>query len=177
MVVAATVTAGDDDDGRRGVGQGAVVVRAPVIAGQVVGHDAVERRPVPDDLRPDGAATDPSQVVGRTAAVDLAVGEVVRADRLAPDEAPGVAGALTPGRRALPVALPMPVPGLEAGQRVDLVAAEPATGRATTVAEAATVLEVTDDVVLVSVDAADVAAVAGAVTAGPVAVAIVGAVP
>jgi Flp pilus assembly protein CpaB len=154
-----------------------VVVRTPVAAGQVVGDESVEHRSVPDGLRPPGAATDPSEVVGRTAAVDLAVGEVVRTSRLAPDEAPGVAAVLPPGRRGLPVALALPVPGLQAGQRVDLVAAEPATGRAATVAEGAPVLEVTEDVVLVSVSSAEVPAVAAAVGAGLVAVAIVGSAP
>ncbi|HZQ26633.1 MAG TPA: SAF domain-containing protein, partial [Acidimicrobiales bacterium] len=82
-----------------------LVVRRPVPAGAVVGRDDVGRGRVPARFVPVGGlrAGAAASAVGRTALVDLVVGEVVVARRLSGLDVQGVAALVPAGRRAVVV--------------------------------------------------------------------------
>jgi Flp pilus assembly protein CpaB len=116
-----------------------VVATRDLAAGTAVSSDDVARQVWPVDTVPDGAAT-LGEVVGRVLAAPLRTGEPLTDVRV------GSAGfALTePGLTALPIRLPdAGVADLLApGDRIDLVATDPADGTAETVAEGVLVLAV-----------------------------------
>lgn len=155
----------------------AVVVRRPVAAGAPIGTADLAVAHVPTRLVPEGGHRAVADVAGRTATTDLVVGEIVVDRRLAPEGVQGVAATLPAGRRAVPVPLSGPVPGLAVGHHVDLLApsAASATPSARAVARDAVVLSVDGEVALVSVADDEAAAVAAASATGALVPAIVGA--
>lgn len=144
-----------------------VLTRA-VAAGDQIRPDAVQDQEVPVALVPDAAVA--PHPVGRTARVALVAGEIVLAERVAPDGVGGVAALVPPRTRAL--AVPVPDGGLvvRRGDRVDVLSG---TAPGTTVAGGALVVDATDKAVTVAVPVADAPAVAAAVATGPVALALV----
>lgn len=116
-----------------------LVATRDLAAGATLSADDVAVRRWPVDAVPDGTAT-AGDVVGRVLAAPLRTGEPVTDVRV------GAAGFATtePGLTAVPVRLPDPgVAGLLApGDRIDLIATDPADGDAETVAEHVLVLAV-----------------------------------
>jgi Flp pilus assembly protein CpaB len=140
-----------------------VVTARPVRAGAPLAPADVRAARLPAEALPRAErAEDP---VGRTARVDLVAGEVVLAGRLGPR---GLAALLPAGRRALAVPRAAGTPPLEAGQRVDLLAA------GTVVVAAAAVLAVDDSGTTVAVPEGSAPDVAQAIAAGAVTLALAG---
>lgn len=155
-----------------------VVVSSEVPAGRPIGDTDVERRLLPRTLVPEGAATDPGDVVGRAAVVDLVPGEVLLRRRVAPGDVVGPAARLTPGERAVAVPVGDDEPFVAPGQRVDLVTVAAPTADAGTASEVVVadveVLEVGPGTVLVAVEATAVARLASATATGPLLLAVRG---
>jgi Flp pilus assembly protein CpaB len=153
-----------------------VVTSAPVAAGALIPAESLTRRAAPVEVTPPDAVARLDEVAGRRAATDLAAGEVVRSARMSPPGATEIAARLEPDRRAVPVALAVPVPGLAEGQRLDLLSASApgsagSTGRpATVVAADAEVIAIGEDdtVVVVAVTSDDAPTLADALSVGPV---------
>lgn len=96
------------------------VAARPIAAGKVLRPDDVEVRQLPAAAVPEGAlARSPA---GRPTLVPLAAGEVLLAEKLAPDGARGVAALLTAGMRALAVPVDPAGLALERGHHVDVLA-------------------------------------------------------
>lgn len=158
-----------------------VVVTRAVEAGQAVVAADVEVRRWPQALAPDGAlGAAPTEA---TALVDLVPGEALLAHRLSDDGASGPAALLDPGQRAVPVPLAVPGLPLSPGDRVDVLAGGapgggPAgdlpvdLGAADVVAADATVVGLTEEVVVLAVERTAAADIAAALTQGPVVVAL-----
>ncbi len=168
------VTRADDDRRQWGEVRRAVVVTGAVARGDEIGPNDVVERELPRALVPvDALAVAP---VGRLAIVDLFPGEVVLADRVAPDGLRGVAALLPPGSRALAVPAGPGTPPLEQGDMVDvLVTIDPGGDREEPtfpVVEAAAVVAVDDTGATIAVPSADAPRVAFALTAGRVTLAL-----
>ncbi len=158
-----------------------VVVTTAVEAGAAIEAEAVDVRAWPRALvPPDAVANAPA---GRTALVDLAVGEPLLATRVSGSPASGPAALLGPGERALPVPLAVPGLPLAIGDEVDVLSGGAPGGGPTgdlpvgvttadVVATAATVVGVGDDVAILAVDRTGASAIATALTTGPVVVAL-----
>lgn len=106
-----------------------VVAAEDIPAESVIGAEAVTTTDLPADRVPRGAATHVSEVLGKVAGVVLPTGTVIQLDKLAePGPAQGLAWTVTPGMRAVTVALD-PVSGvagfLKPGNRVDVLATVP----------------------------------------------------
>lgn len=102
----------------------ALVVRQAVRPGDVLTLDMVEVRAVPLAILPDGSLTDESQIVGRTAIVPIAAGEILLLGKLSAEGGGGLSARLPDGRWAmvLPVGwLLSPVPEIAPGDRLDLL--------------------------------------------------------
>jgi Flp pilus assembly protein CpaB len=149
---------------------------APIAAGTTITADLVTVRTLPAAAVPEGALREPP--VGRTAAADIVLGEVLVDARVAPDGLRGVAALLPAGWRALAVpSTSAGLPPLAVGDVVDVLVSLPpdVVGDADptfTVAEAARVVDVGEQAVTVAVDGADVARTAFAVTHGSVTLAV-----
>lgn len=178
-VVAALVTAvavtgaleGVQSDARAARELPTLVVRRAVAPGEVLDDANTELSARPANERPEGALE--TMVPGAVATAALVAGEAVVIDRLGPAGTSAAAALLVPGQRG--VALPVPEGGLPlaVGDRVDVVATLPIDltgpeGGAGVVADAATVVSVDPDTVVVSVVEADVAALAVALAEGTV---------
>lgn len=148
------------------------VVVAPVEAGEEVPADAVALDERPAATVPDGAVA--ASWRGRTALVPLVPGEVLLADKVAPDGLRGAAALLPPGARALAVPSgPGGRPPLAVGDHVDLLATL-AEGGTLAVATGAVVLHVDDDAdtVTLAVPAGEAPTVASAISTGAVTLAL-----
>lgn len=140
------------------------VATSPIDAGAVIHPDAVAPRQLPRAALPDDAAT--SSPVGRRTAVALAAGESIRSARLAGRGPIAAQLADDEGAIGLTVAAPHVVPG----DIVDLHSQ--LTGER--VAAGARVLRVDDDVPVVAVAEADLAALVRTFTTGDVVAVVVG---
>ncbi len=106
-----------------------VIAAADIPAESVIGAEAVTTTDLPADRVPRNAATHASEVLGKVASVVLPTGTVIELDKLAePGPAQGLAWTVSPGMRAVTVALD-PVSGvagfLKPGNRVDVLATVP----------------------------------------------------
>jgi len=106
-----------------------VIAAEDIPAESVIGAEAVTLADLPADRVPRNAATHASEVLGKVASVVLPTGTVIQLDKLAePGPAQGLAWTVTPGMRAVTVALD-PVSGvagfLKPGNRVDVLATVP----------------------------------------------------
>jgi pilus assembly protein CpaB len=106
-----------------------VTAAQDIPAESVIGAGAVTTTDLPADRVPRNAATHISEVLGKVANVVLPTGTVIELDKLAePGPAQGLAWTVTPGMRAVTVALD-PVSGvagfLKPGNRVDVLATVP----------------------------------------------------
>lgn len=127
-------------------------VRAPTVPVVVAAGDRPAGTPltetdlavtrVPPDLRPDGSATEPAQVLGRVLAAPVRAGEAVTDVRLVGS---GVTALLPPGHVAAPVRLAdLAVAALvRSGDRIDVLASVDGGSAAEVVAEGALVLAAT----------------------------------
>ena len=157
------------------------VVARDLRAGHVVAATDISVEPRPRAVVPEGALA--GDAVGRTVVTPIFGGEVVVAERLAPDGLTGVAALLPAGHRAVAVpvdgALGAASPAVRVGDRVDILATfdvgDEGEAPAGTVAEAVTVVAVDDATVTVAVRRDDAPRVAFAAARGTVALAIVGA--
>jgi Flp pilus assembly protein CpaB len=120
---------------------GVVVAREPVTRGSTLTAEALRVAPMPKAYAPPGSFSEPQQVLGRVALVDLATGEAVTETRLARVRAGPVASLVPEGFRAFAVPASLPPGTVAAGDRVDVLAtygsADP---HAETVVEGAQVL-------------------------------------
>lgn len=106
-----------------------VTAAKDIPAESVIGAESLTATDLPAERVPRSAATDPSQVLGKVANVVLPTGTVIELDKVAePGPAQGLAWTVTPGMRAVTVALD-PVSGvagfLKPGNRVDVLATVP----------------------------------------------------
>lgn len=174
LALAALVTARLAADGARqqeawGSTEELVVVARAVPAGRALVDDDVERRQVPEALVPAGAlVAQPDRelhVVGRIAATALVPGEILVADRLAPEgfeEGRGTG----PEGRVVAIPLDLPAPPLATGDRVDLIAG--GQGRVEVVAERSEVVGIEEGTLSVLVEGTEVTRVVSALLEGTV---------
>jgi pilus assembly protein CpaB len=106
-----------------------VIAQKDIPAESVIAADAVTTTDLPADRVPRNAARDAFEVVGKVTNVVLPTGTVIELDKLAePGPAQGLAWTVSPGMRAVTVALD-PVSGvagfLKPGNRVDVLATVP----------------------------------------------------
>lgn len=102
----------------------ALVARHAVLRGDRLSPDTVEVRRVPAGILPDGALTETTQAIGRTALVPIAAGEILLPGKLSSETGGGLSSRLPDGRWAmvLPASwLLSPVPEIAAGDRLDLL--------------------------------------------------------
>lgn len=101
-----------------------VIARSSIPKGTEMQARLVEARMWPLAMVPQGAITEPTEVEGCFASVDLVAGEVVLADRLIIRDEQNLAWQLQPGQRAIAVSV-NGVTGLEteltSGSRVDIL--------------------------------------------------------
>jgi Flp pilus assembly protein CpaB len=132
---------------RPAVGPWAPVVEAArgVSRGSVLGANDVALAAVPEAFAPSVALRTTADALGRVALVDLAAGEIVTATRVSAGGTGPLASLVPPGLRAVSVPIATPVPGLAAGDRVDVIASVGGGGSyADTVAEGLEVLRPAD---------------------------------
>ena len=176
VVVAGLVERAASAAARYGDPRPTVVVRSPLPAGHVVEPGDVEVQPRPASFVPGGALRAPP--VGRVLTAAVVEGEVLVADRVAPDGLGRVAALLPPGTRGVGVPRSPGTPDLEVGDVVDVIAAfDPAAAAgedepAFAVASSATVVDVGDDAVTVAVAGDEAARVAFALGQGLVTLAL-----
>ncbi len=106
-----------------------VIAAEDIPAESVIGAEAVTTTELPADRAPRNAATSVPEVLGKVAKVVLPTGTVIELDKISePGPAHGLAWTVTPGMRAVTVALD-PVSGvagfLKPGNRVDVLATVP----------------------------------------------------
>jgi Flp pilus assembly protein CpaB len=99
-----------------------VVAARSVQRGAELTGDDVAVGSLPGGIVPPGAFHDLAGVLERIVLTDLAPGEVVTMTRLAPERAGPLAALVPPGLRAVPIVVPVLPPGLEPGDRVDVMA-------------------------------------------------------
>ena len=115
----------------------AVVTATRTLAGgATVGATDVERRELPPDAVPDGAWADTAEVVGQTLAGPVPAGQVLTATALLRHRASGPHSVVAP----LPLADEKVAALLEAGDQVDVLAADQQSGKARVVASAVRVV-------------------------------------
>jgi Flp pilus assembly protein CpaB len=161
-----------------GVTRRVVVARHDLEPGQVVADADVGWQARPRAELPDSAID--GDVVGRVVTAPIVAGEVVSTRRLAPDGVRGLAALVDEGDRAM--AVPIEGTGLhvQVGDRVDVLAPDPADdvlGRrrsAAPVADDALVIDVTDTAVTLAVAETEAADLAGALGRGVPVLALVG---
>jgi pilus assembly protein CpaB len=114
-----------------------VLTAAHALAGgSTVAADDVEQLALPPDAVPDGAWTDPAEVVGQTLAGPVPAGQVLTATALLRHRAVGAATVVAP----LPLADDRVSRLLEAGDQVDVLAADSESGKTRVVASAVRVV-------------------------------------
>jgi Flp pilus assembly protein CpaB len=138
----------------------ALVATRTIAAGEVLDATAVDVRPIPLALVPDGALG-ALPAPGTPAAAPIGRGEIVSASRIGRGGRSEVAALLPEGTRGVGVPVTEGVVPLRAGDVVDVVAAD-------LVVPAAAVVRVGDGDAVVAVPAGDAPAVARAVAAGQV---------
>lgn len=146
-----------------------VVVDSPVDTGESVDTGDVRVEQVPRAFVPEGALS--SVPDGRTALGPLYPGEVLLAERLAPDGVHGVAALLPDGTRAMAVPAGPAALRIRTGDVVDVLATAP-DGTSEVVADAATVVDAGDATTTVAVRVSDAPAVATALTQATVTLAL-----
>jgi pilus assembly protein CpaB len=103
-----------------------VVAAADISRGQTLTADDVKQQDWPKEAVPDGAITDPRDVLDRTATLGLIKGEVVFDAKLAPKGAGrGLAAVIPPGMRAVTIQTPNVATGVAGfilpGNKVDVL--------------------------------------------------------
>ena len=146
-----------------------VVVDRPVDAGDEVDAGDVRIEQIPRAFVPEGALS--AAPDGRTALGPLYPGEVLLAERLAPDGVHGVAALLPVGTRAMAVPAGPGALRVRTGDLVDVLATAP-DGTSRVVADAATVVDAADATTTVAVQVGDAPAVATALTQATVTLAL-----
>ncbi len=145
------------------------VMSHQVGAGDEVDAGDVRIEQVPRAFVPEGSlSTAPD---GRTALGPLYPGEVLLAERLAPDGVHGVAALLPEGTRAMAVPAGPGALRVRTGDLVDVLATAP-DGASRVVADAATVVDAGDATTTVAVQVGDAPAVATALTQATVTLAL-----
>lgn len=145
------------------------VLTATVDAGDEVGAGDVRIVQVPRAFVPEGAvSTVPDD---QTALAPLYPGEVLLAERLAPDGLHGVAALLPEGTRAMAVPAGPGALRVRTGDLVDVLATAP-DGTSRVVADTATVVDAGDATTTVAVQVGDAPAVATALTQATVTLAL-----
>ena len=179
LVTSAVVGRAQDARDRWGAGRDVLVARHDLEPGESVAAGDVERRALPRATVPHGVLT--ALPVGAVARHPILAGEPVVAERLAPAGLVGTAALV--GRGHLAVAVPRgqyAVPPVVVGDLVDVLAVTPPAvepGRdppAFAVVEGATVVDVGDEAVTVSVPADDAPRLAWAVAQGAAVLALAG---
>lgn len=145
------------------------VVQRPLDVGDEVDDDDVRIERVPRAFVPDGAVSDVPE--GRTVLAPLYPGEVVVADRLAPDGLRGVAALLPEGSVALGVPSGPAAVDLAIGDVVDVLATA-GDGSTRVVAGEALVVDAGGETVTVAVERREGPAVATALTQATVTLAL-----
>lgn len=151
---------------------------APVAARDLArGHLITDADLVVASSHPTGPApaVDP---VGRVVTAPVLAGEPIAAARVAPEGLDGVAALVGSGRRAVAIPTALPLPPLRVGDVVDVLAADDTaltTGIGVRIAAAAEVVAVDDQLTTVSVEPTEAVRVAGALAAGSVTLALIGA--
>lgn len=146
-----------------------VVVDGPVDTGDEVDAGEVRVEHVPRAFVPAGALS--SVPDGRTALGPLYPGEVLLAERLAPDGLHGVAALLPDGTRAMAVPAGPAALRVRTGDVVDVLATAP-DGTSQVVADVATVVDAGDATTTVAVRVSDAPSVATALTQATVTLAL-----
>jgi Flp pilus assembly protein CpaB len=173
------VVAGTTDDARRtanawGDRERVAVARHAIEPGDLIHGDDIDWRDLPRVALPHHPAT---EVVGRVATAPFFAGEMLVAERLAPDGSCAVAAQVPSGRRAMAVPSTRGAPPLEVGDVVDLVAVvDPAASGIgpARVASAASVVAIGDEAVTVAVEVDEVGDTAFAISTGAVIIALAG---
>ena len=145
------------------------VIAAPVDAGDEVDGGDVRIEQVPRAFVPEGALS--AAPDGSTALGPLYPGEMLLAERLAPDGVHGVAALLPEGTRAMAVPAGPGALRVRTGDLVDVLATAP-DGTSRVVADAATVVDAGDATTTVAVRVGDATAVATALTQATVTLAL-----
>lgn len=144
-----------------------VVARRELPAGTSITTDDVETRELPAIAVPPGHESDP---VGRTTIETVHPGIPILGANLAPDGWHGPAALLPRGHHGVSIPLDLPAPTLGIGDRIDVIGGRPAT----TVVHAATVIEVSDAAVSLSVGDQDLAPLVQALGDGAVVISLSG---
>ena len=126
-----------------------VVARQDIQPGTLLDASMLDAQPIPQAILPDNALASVEDAVGRVAIVPLTAGEVLLMSKLAGGEA-GLSSRLPDGRWAmvLPAGwLATPLPALESGDRLDLLAYQPGAPlpEAAVIVSAVEVLDLPDD--------------------------------
>ncbi len=106
----------------------ALVARSGIRPGETITEAMVEVRAVPEGVVPADRLVDVAQAVGRVALVPLAENEIILPQRLSGGGPGGLAGHLPDGRWGMVLPdgwLATPIPGLIAGDRIDILAYQP----------------------------------------------------
>lgn len=105
----------------------AVVVRQEIRPGTLLDETMVESRPVPEAILPANALSSVADAAGRVAIVPLSANEVLLTSKLAGGEL-GLSSRLPDGRWAMVLPsgwLATPLPAIQAGDHLDLLAYQP----------------------------------------------------
>lgn len=145
-----------------------VTAARPLVGGHTVTPDDLAQTALPPQAVPDGAWTDPAEVIGQTLAGPLPARQILTPTSLLRERASGTGTVVAP----LPLADPRVARLVEAGDQVDVLAADSQSGKTKVVAAAVRVVagEIGTDsesagsggLVLVEVDPATATALAAA---------------
>jgi Flp pilus assembly protein CpaB len=105
----------------------AVVARQEIRPGTLLDETMIEGRPVPEAILPAEALSSAAEAIGRVVIVPLAANEVVLTTKLAGGEL-GLSSRLPDGRWAMSLPgswLATPLPSIQPGDRLDLMAYQP----------------------------------------------------
>jgi Flp pilus assembly protein CpaB len=173
ITVSGALAAAHAAEAHWGVSTRVVIATRAVRVGEPIGPGDLITRVDPAGLVPPGALRSPSSAEGRTAVVALFPGETVLAGHVGVRGSRGAAALVPVGRRAVAVPTGGSSARVERGDPVDVMAV-PAKdgGDAVVVAAGATVVDVTENAVTVSVTPDEARRVAAAVARGAVALAI-----
>ncbi len=131
------------------------VATADLPVGATLRPGDVTLRDLPRLLLTDSVAVDP---VGRVVVEPILAGEAIVSERLAGEGSTGAAALLPPGGAAIAIPRVQPLPPLQVGDRVDVLASSltDLDGSAEIVARSARVVSVTQEAVTVAVEADEV---------------------
>ena len=113
-----------------------VTAARPLVGGQTVSPDDLAQTALPEQSVPDGAWRDPADVIGRTLAGPLPARQVLTPAALLRERAGGTGSVVAP----LPLADPRVARLVEAGDQVDVLAADSQSGKTVVVATAVRVV-------------------------------------